>query len=247
MKWRGKLNLKTEEESWFTVLCCRRPNKVSCINHSNTPGISMHTFTKEGKRKQKWTTFARIHRLACQWNSLPCAPSILKHRVSAEVCLLGHQWISRGFTLKTVQYHQYTRSRRIHWTLITQEMREDLQIDFSQETFFGRFFGTSSFPTEKRQYPKSPPPQKKKTSVFSDWVGLFEICFRSSEMTDPRGWTYFRIPSRSTKICQAQTNKELSAANIDIFRGQRNITGKTPKRLKDVSREKIDFSWVFPK
>ena len=51
-----------------------------------------------------------------------------KHRISEEVCLLGHQWILRGFTLRKVQYHQYTRSQTIHWTLITQEMREDLQI-----------------------------------------------------------------------------------------------------------------------
>ena len=60
VKWRGKFNLKTEEESWLTILCCRRPNKVSCINHSNTPGISMHTFPKEAEREQKWTTIARI-------------------------------------------------------------------------------------------------------------------------------------------------------------------------------------------
>ena len=31
----------------------RQPNKVSFINHSNTPGISMHTFLKEGKTKTK--------------------------------------------------------------------------------------------------------------------------------------------------------------------------------------------------
>ena len=139
VKWRGKVNLKTEEESYLTVLCCRRPNKVSCKNHSNTSDISMHTFLKEAKRKQKWTTFTRIHRLACQRDTLPCAPSILKHCVSAEVCLLGHQWISRGFTLEKVQYHQYTRSQKIHWTLITQEMREDL-INFCQEMLFGCFF-----------------------------------------------------------------------------------------------------------
>ena len=162
MKWRGKLNLTTEEESWHTVLCCRRPNKASCKNHSSTPGISMHAFPKATKRRQKWTTFTRIHmhRLSRQRNTLPCAPSILKHRVSAGVCLLGHQWISRGFTLRKFQYHQYTRSRKIHWTLITQEMREDLQIDFfSRETFFGRFFGTpprnvsiqnSKFPSPKK-------------------------------------------------------------------------------------------------
>ena len=92
----GELNLKTEE-SWLTVLCCRWPNKVRCKNHSNTPGISMHTFLKEAKQEHKWTTFTRIHRLACQWNTLSCALSILKHCVSAEVCLLGHQWISRHF------------------------------------------------------------------------------------------------------------------------------------------------------
>ena len=33
-------------------------------------------------------------------NTLPCAPSILKHRVSGEVCLLGHQWILRFYLEK---------------------------------------------------------------------------------------------------------------------------------------------------
>ena len=72
-------------------------------------------------------------------------------------------------------------------------------------------------PTEKRQYPKSPPPPppQKKLDFFSDWVGLFEVCFRSSEMTDPRpcrrGWAYFRVPSRSTNTCQAQTNNKLKS------------------------------------
>ena len=117
MEGEAKSRNRRRKLAHSTVL--QRPNKVSCKNHSNTPGISMHTLPKEAKRKQKWTTFARIHRLACQRNTLPCAPSILKHRVSAEVCLLGHQWISRGFTLRKVQYHQYTRSRKIHWTLIT--------------------------------------------------------------------------------------------------------------------------------
>ena len=93
--WKGKLNQKTEEESWHTVLCCRRPNKAICRNHSSTPGISMHAFPKEAKRKQQWTTFTRIHmhRLVCQRNTLPCVPRILKHRVSAEVCF----WDTSGF------------------------------------------------------------------------------------------------------------------------------------------------------
>ena len=124
-----------------------------------------------------------MHRLACKRNTLPCAPSILNNRVSAEVCLLGHQWISRGLALRNVQYHQYTRIRKIHWTLITQEMREDLQIDFFPRNVLWTFLWD---PTEKRQYPKLPFPLPKKIDFFSDWVGLIEICFRSSEMTDPR-------------------------------------------------------------
>ena len=201
-------------------------------------------FPKGGKTKTKMDDFARIHmhRLTCQRNTLPCAPSILKHCVSAEVCLLGHQWISRGFALRKVQYHQYTRSRKIHWTLITQEMRKNLEIDFFPRNVLWTFLWD---PTEKRQYPKFPslpPPPKKKFDVFADWVGLFEIYFRSSEMTDPRpcprGWAYFRAPSCSTVTCQAQANNKLSAAKIDIFRGQRNITGiDTPSQQTSISHD----------
>ena len=105
-------------------------------------------------------------------------------------------------------------------------MREDLQIGFSWETFFGRFFGT----LPRNVSIQNPPPPQKKVDFFPDWVGLFEICFQSSKMTDPRpcptGWTYFRALSRSTKTCQAPTNNKLSTAKIDILRGQRNITGQ---------------------
>ena len=162
MNWRGKLNLKTGEKSWHTVLCCSRSNKVSCRNHSSTPSISIHAFQKEAKQKQIWTTFTRIHMHSLAWkrNTLPYVLSILNHRISAEVCLLGHQWISRGFTLRKVQYHQCTRSQKIHWTLITQEMREDLQIDFFPRNVLWMFLWG---PTVKRQYPRThpPPPQKK--------------------------------------------------------------------------------------
>ena len=122
----------------------------------------MQTFLKEAKRKQKWMTFARIHRLACQRNNLPCAPSIIMFR---QKCAY---WDPSGFqevlpwfgTLAKVQYHQYTRSQKIHWTLITQEMREDLQIDFSQETFFGCFFGT--LPWNVSIQNPLPPPKKNR-------------------------------------------------------------------------------------
>ena len=85
-------------------------------------------------------------RLAYQRNTLTCAPSILKHHVSAEVCLLGHQWISRGFYLG--QYLEKGSVPSVYAkpkdSLDTDYPRneEDLQIDFSQETFFGCFFGT---------------------------------------------------------------------------------------------------------
>ena len=106
-------------------------------------------------------------------------------------------------------------------------MREDSQIDFFPRNILWRFLWD---PTEKRQYPKSPPPPKKKIDFCSDWVGLFKICFRSSKLTDPRacltGWAYFRALSRSAKTCQAQTNSKLSIAKSIFLRGQRNITGQ---------------------
>ena len=143
-------------------------------------------------------------------------------------CLLGHQWISRGFTSRKVQCDQHTRSQKIPWTMITQEIREDLQIDF--------------FPRKVSM--KNPP---KNRFLL---VGLFEIYFRSSEMTDPRpcprGWAYFRVPSRSTKTWQAQTNSIfISAAKIDIFGGQKNITGQnTPS--PNVYRTLLKKKWICP-
>ena len=116
-----------------------------------------------------------------------------------------------------VQYHQYPRNRKIHWTLITQEMRE------TSKSIFPKNLDVSLGPYRETSVSKilsSPPPQKK-VDFFSDWVGLFEICFQSSKMTDPRPcptrWAYFKALSRSTKICQPQINNKLSTAKVDIF------------------------------
>ena len=191
----------------------------------------MQTFLKKAKRKQKWMTFAMIQRLACKRNNLRCAPSILKHHVSAEVCLLGHQWISRGFTLT-----QYLGKGSVG--SISAKPKDSLDIDYprNEGRLANQFFPRNLLwmflwdPTVKRQYPKPPPSPLQKVDFFSDWVGLFEICFRSSKMTDPRpcptGWAYFKALSRSTKICQAQINNKLSTAKSIFFRGQRNITGQ---------------------
>ena len=102
--------------------------------------------------------------------------------------------------------------------------KDSLDIDYSrnEERLANRFFLRNVLwvflwdPTKKRQYPKSqpPPPPQKKTifDFFSDWASLFEICFRSFEMTDlqpcPRGWVYFRVSSCSTETCQAQINSK---------------------------------------
>ena len=167
------------------------------------------------------------------------------------MCLLGHQWISRGFTLRKVRCHEYTRSRKIHRTLITQEMREDLQIDFLPRNAFWTFLLDPLLPYRGTSVSKIPPPQ---TKSISDWVGLFVICFRSSEMTDPRRCPRdgpilesHRLQRRHAKL-KPTTNYQLQKSIF--FGGQRNITGQNtslPKRLKGVSREKIDLSRVFPK
>ena len=84
-------------------------------------------------------------------------------------------------------------------------MREDLQIDFSREKFFGRFFGTLPRNVSIQSLP--PSSSKKKTN----WAGLFEICFRSSKMTEPRPWTYLEIycsQRRHTKL-KPTTNYQL--------------------------------------
>ena len=38
------------------------PNKVSCMNTSYTPGISMHRFPKDEGLRRQWTQFVRRHR-----------------------------------------------------------------------------------------------------------------------------------------------------------------------------------------
>ena len=91
---------------------------------------------------------------------LPCAPSILKHRVSAEVCLLRHQWISRGFTLS-----QYLE--KVSVPSVYAKPKDSLDTDYrrNEGRLANRFFSRNVIwmflwdPTVKRQYPKSPSPK----------------------------------------------------------------------------------------
>ena len=102
--------------------------------------------------------------LTYQRNTLPCAPSILKHRVSAEVCLLRHQWISRGFTL--AQYLE-----KVSVPSVYAKPKDSLDTDYrrNEGRLANRFFSRNVLwmfplmflwdPTVKRQYPKSPSPK----------------------------------------------------------------------------------------
>ena len=103
-------------------------------------------------------------RLACQQNTLPCAPSILKHHVSAEVWfILGHQWISRDFTLT-----QYLEKDSVPSVYAKPKDSLDTEDPRNEGRLANRFFSRNVLwmflwdPTMKRQYPKSPSSQKNR-------------------------------------------------------------------------------------
>ena len=182
-------------------------------------------------------------RLAYQRNTLPCAPSILKHHVSAEVCLLGHQWISRGFTLA-----QYLEKGSVPSVYVKPKGSLDTDYPRNEGRLANRFFSRNILrmflwdPTVKRQYPKSPSP--KKIRFFFRLGNIFEICFPSSKMTDPRpcptGWAYLklcRVQRRHAKL--KPTNNKLSAAKIDILGVRETLQDKTPSSQTSIERFSI--------
>lgn len=38
------------------------PNDTSCMNHSYTPGVSMHLFPRNEQQRRQWVSFVRRHR-----------------------------------------------------------------------------------------------------------------------------------------------------------------------------------------
>ena len=42
--------------------CAGAPNDGSCMNHSYTPGVSMHVFPKNEQQRKQWVQFVRRHR-----------------------------------------------------------------------------------------------------------------------------------------------------------------------------------------
>ena len=202
----------------LTLLCCRRPNKVSCKNHSNTP-FHAH-FHKGGKTKTKMEDLGQDSHtgLPTEYFAL-CSEHFDEASCFSRSVLIGTPVDFKRFCLEKGSVPS-----------IYAKPKDLLDIDYPKNK--GRL-ANRIFP-EKRSLDVSlgpspslsrnvsiqnPPP--KKIDFFSDWVGLFKICFRSSDMTDPqprpRGWTYYRVPLRSMKICQVQTNNKLSTAKIDIF------------------------------
>ena len=178
------------------------------------PGISMHIFLKEAKWKQKWTTFARIHRLTCQQNTLVCAPTILKHRFSRSL-LIGTPVDFKRFEKRSVP-------------TIDAKGKDSLDNDYPRNKgrLANRFSPINVLwkllwdPTGIQNPPPPPPPQRKRKNDFlSNWRGLFEICFQSSKMTDPRLvqhdgpiWRFIPFNEDMPKW----TNNKLSTAKIDI-------------------------------
>ena len=116
----------------------------------------MHAHFPEGSKTKTWTTtFARIHRLACQQNTLLCAPIILKHSRSRS-SLIGTPVDFKRFEKRSLP-------------TIDTKGKDSLDTDYprNEERLANRLFPRNvlwTFPfwdlTEKRQYPKSPFPEK---------------------------------------------------------------------------------------
>ena len=140
-------------------------------------------------------------------------------------------WLS---TLEKVQYHQHMKSRKIHWTLITEEMREGLQIDFSQETFFECFFGTLLWNISVQNPP--PPPQKKKSIYFRIGLAYSKYAFnlpRWEIQQDGPVLKLYRVQRRHAKF-KSTTNHQLQNW---YFLGIREISqDKTPSSQTSIGR-----------
>ena len=89
------------------------------------------------------------------------------------------------------------------------------------------------------RYPNPPPPppppplkKKRKNDFFSNWIGLFEICFRSSKMTDPRpcptGWSYLEIYPVQRRRAQVNQQQIINRKNRYFLRVRETSQNKTP-------------------
>ena len=129
-------------------------------------------------------TFARIHR---QGNNLPCTSSILKHHVSAKVCLLGHQKCVYWERFSTINIREAERFIG-HW--LPKKWGKTCKSIFPKK----RSLDVSLGPYSETSVSKIPlPPPKKWNDFFSDWVGLFDVCFRSSKNAKLKSTTNYPL------------------------------------------------------
>ena len=182
----------------------------------------MHTFLKEAKRKKNGGPSPGF----TNWpaNGIFCL--VLRAFWSIVFQQRRAYWDTSRFQVVWETFSTINRGEKErfigHW--LPKKWGKTCKSIFSLETFFGRFSGT----LPRNVSIQNPPPPPKKNDFFSDWVGLFEICFRSSKMTDPRpcptGWTYlelYRVQRRHAKL-KSTTNYQLQTSMF--LRGQRNIT-----------------------
>ena len=72
-------------------------------------------------------------------------------------------------------------------------------------------------PTVKRQYPKFPSPHPKRNDFFSDWVGLFEVCFRSSKNAKLKSTTNYPLQSRYSLGARETSQDKTPSSQTSIY------------------------------
>ena len=161
-----KLNLKTGEKSWQTVLCCRRPNKAGCKKFQHTWYFYAH-FPKVGKTKTKMDD---LHQDSRAQTGLPTEYFVLCSGHFEASCF--SKSVLSGTPVDFKRFYLEEGSA----PSIDTKPKDSLNIDysrnegkaanqfFSQETFFGRFFGT--LPRNVSIQNSSLPPPQKKTFLF---------------------------------------------------------------------------------
>ena len=102
----------------------------------------MHTFLKEAKRKQKWTDLRQDSQTGLPTEYFGLCSEHFEASCFSRSVLIGTPVDFKRFYLEKGSVPSIYAKPKDSLVLITQEMREDLQINFSQETFFGCFFGT---------------------------------------------------------------------------------------------------------
>ena len=161
----GEAKSKSRRQSWHTVLCCRRPNKASCKNHSSIPGMSMPRFPKGGKTKTKMDD---LHQDSHEQTGLPTEYFALCSEHFEALCF------SRSVLIGTPVDFKRFYLEKGSAPLVYTKPKDSLDIDYSRNEgrLASRFFpekrplGVSLGPYRETSVSKIPLPPKKKTGYF---------------------------------------------------------------------------------